>query len=33
MAWYQRLRNLMRGDALSHDLDRELQFHIAERAD
>jgi predicted permease len=33
MAWYHRLRNLMRGDALSRDLDRELQFHIAERAD
>ena len=33
MAWYHRLRNLMRGDALSRDLDRELEFHIAERAE
>jgi predicted permease len=33
MAWYQRLLNLTRGDALSKDLDREMQFHIAERAD
>jgi len=33
MAWYHRLRNLTRGDALSRDLDREMEFHIAERAD
>ena len=33
MAWYHRLLNLTRGDALSRDLDRELEFHIAERAD
>jgi len=33
MAWYHRLRNLMRGDALSRDLEREMQFHIAERAE
>jgi putative ABC transport system permease protein len=33
MAWYHRLLNLTRGNALSHDLDREIQFHIVERAD
>lgn len=33
MAWYSRLRNLTRGDALSRDLDREMQFHLSERAD
>jgi predicted permease len=33
MAWYHRLLNLTRGDALSSDLDREMQSHIAERAE
>ena len=33
MAWYSRLRNLTRGYALSRDLDREMQFHLSERAD
>ena len=33
MAWYHRLFNLARGDGLSRDIDRELQFHLAEKAD
>jgi putative ABC transport system permease protein len=33
MAWYHRLFNLTRTDALSRDLDREMEFHLAERAD
>lgn len=33
MAWHRRLLNLLRSRRLSHDLDRELAFHIAERAD
>src|SRR5688500_8856582 len=33
MAWYQRLRNLTRGRRISCDIERELQFHIAERID
>ena len=30
MPWYSRLRNVVRGDRLSRDLDRELAFHLAE---
>ena len=33
MAWYHRLRNTMRSERLSGELDRELEFHLAERAD
>src|SRR6476659_3343441 len=33
MAWYHRLFNLTRRDALSRDLDREMSFHMNERAD
>ncbi|MGH9762550.1 MAG: ABC transporter permease, partial [Blastocatellia bacterium] len=33
MAWYQRLINIGRQDRLSRDIERELAFHIAERAD
>ncbi|HKG92533.1 MAG TPA: ABC transporter permease, partial [Gemmatimonadaceae bacterium] len=33
MAWYRRLLNLARPERLSRDLDREMDFHIAERAD
>jgi putative ABC transport system permease protein len=33
MAWYHRLGNLIGRERLSRDLDRELEFHIAERAD
>ena len=33
MSWLRRIRNLFRSDRHSRDLDRELQFHIAERAD
>src|SRR5262245_10128740 len=33
MAWYQRLRNALRSERLSHDIERELSFHVAERAD
>jgi predicted permease len=33
MAWYNRLANLLRSRSLSRDIDREMEFHIAERAD
>ena len=33
MAWYRRLRNVFRSDHIQEDIDRELSFHIAERAD
>ncbi|HEY7394375.1 MAG TPA: ABC transporter permease, partial [Gemmatimonadaceae bacterium] len=33
MAWFSRLRNLFRSDELSRDIDREMEFHIAERTD
>jgi len=33
MSWARRLLNLVRDDRLSRELDRELAFHIAERAD
>lgn len=33
MAWYRRLFNLVRSDRLSRDIDREMAFHLAERAD
>ena len=33
MSWFQRLTNTVRGRALSRDLDREMAFHLAERAD
>ena len=33
MAWYHRLRNTMRSEGLSGELDRELEFHLAERID
>src|SRR5207249_3674755 len=33
MAWYRRLRNVFRPDHIQEDIDRELSFHIAERAD
>ncbi|HEX7239934.1 MAG TPA: ABC transporter permease, partial [Longimicrobiaceae bacterium] len=33
MAWYHRLRNTVRSERLSGDLDRELEFHLAERID
>ena len=33
MAWYHRLRNTVRSEGLSSELDRELEFHLAERAD
>ncbi|HLL46118.1 MAG TPA: ABC transporter permease, partial [Longimicrobiaceae bacterium] len=33
MAWYHRFLNTARPDRLSRDLDRELEFHLAERAD
>src|SRR4051812_1554393 len=33
MAWYQRFVNLMRSERLSRDLDREMAFHLSERAD
>ena len=33
MSWFHRLANTMRSRALSRDLDREMAFHLAERAD
>jgi putative ABC transport system permease protein len=33
MAWQRKLRNLMRPRRLQSDLERELAFHVAERAD
>ena len=33
MAWYHRLRNTVRSDGLSSELDRELEFHLAELTD
>jgi predicted permease len=33
MGWFSRIRNVLRPDAHSADLDREIAFHIAETAD
>jgi predicted permease len=33
MSWFSRLRNQFRSDDVSRDIDRELEFHIAERTD
>jgi len=33
MSWLARLRNLVRENHLSRDIDREMAFHIAERTD
>src|SRR5471032_268539 len=33
MAWYHRLLNVVRSDRVSRDIDRELSFHLTERAD
>jgi len=33
MAWYHRLLNLVRSNRLSAEIERELEFHIAERAE
>lgn len=33
MSWFNRLANTLRPRSLSHDLDREVAFHLAERAD
>jgi len=33
MAWFSRLRNLVRSDRLSDEIQREMDFHIAERVD
>src|SRR5574339_276859 len=33
MGWYRRLLNALRSDRLSDDIERELAFHVAERAD
>src|SRR5215510_3852948 len=33
MRWYRKLLNLVRQDRLHHEIDRELSFHINERAD
>ena len=33
MAWYHRLRNTVRSDGVSGELDRELEFHLAELTD
>ena len=33
MAWYHRLLNVLRSDRLSADIQREMDFHLTERAD
>ncbi len=33
MSWYRRLLNLMRSDRVARDIDREMDFHLAERTD
>src|SRR4051812_17263415 len=33
MGWIRRIRNVLAGRRLQRDLDRELAFHLAERAD
>ena len=33
MAWYRRLSNLARRDQVTREIDRELEFHLAERVD
>ena len=33
MAWYHRLLNMTRRDRLAHDIEREMEFHLAERVD
>ena len=33
MAWYNRIANLLRSSRHSHDLERELEFHLRERTD
>jgi putative ABC transport system permease protein len=33
LSWWSRLRNHLRSNALSRDIDREIRFHLAERAD
>ncbi|MEI9975485.1 MAG: permease prefix domain 1-containing protein [Ignavibacteriota bacterium] len=33
MAWYRQLRNLFRSDRLQRDLQKELAFHVTERAE
>jgi len=33
MAWYSRALNLLRPNRVSRDIDREMSFHVAERAD
>ena len=33
MSWFARLRNVLRSSRLSDELDREMSFHLSERAD
>ena len=33
MSWFARIRNVLRSDTLSNELDREMSFHLAERTD
>ena len=33
MSWLSRFRNHLRSDQVSKDIDREVRFHLAERAD
>src|SRR5262245_11697813 len=33
MSWLTRFRNLVRSDKASDEIDREMKFHLAERAD
>ena len=33
MAWYRKFRNILRPDRLQRDLQKELAFHVTERAE
>jgi hypothetical protein len=33
MSWLRRLSNVFRADRVRRDIDREVEFHLAERAD
>jgi len=33
VSWLARIRNVFRSNAVSRDIDREMEFHLAERAD
>ena len=33
MAWHHRILNIFRSNRISRDIEREMQFHIAEKVD